>query len=223
MRAVGLRLFVLSAIVLLAACSGRTSHTAAEPLDAVRIRLIAIPDQANVLPVAMQAAGTSYWQESTGNPLVWRFAMNGAPYCSFFAELKEQGPGKTQVLTWAEPADDAAKAAVAAGGERPDYGFLCNVARIAGNETVAAAVENRAGDKQVILSKLRRNLVADPASAMRAADAAMDEAVRNAPKPLDPCEEDVASKKCEDWLSLQRVREQQRKEDAEARAREGAH
>jgi hypothetical protein len=199
-------------MILLAACSGRNSHVAAEPLNDVRRRLIAIPAQANVLPVAMQAAGTSYWQESSDNPFVWRFAMNGHPYCTFYAELKEQGPGKTQVITWTERAEEAAKAAAAAGGDRADYSYLCDVARIAGEETVAAAVGNRPADEQIVLSQLRRNLVADPASAMRSADAAMDEAIRDAPTSLDPCEEDVASKKCEDWLSLQRVREAQRRE-----------
>jgi hypothetical protein len=219
MRAVGLKLLVISSLILVAACSGRRSHTAAEPTNAVRTRLIAIPDQANVFPVAMQAAGTSYWQESSGNPLVWRFAMNGAPYCAFFAELKEQGPAKTQVITWTEPADDAAKASVAAGHDRADYSFLCNVAGIAGEETVSAVVENRAADKKVILSKLRQNLVADPASAMRAADAAMQAA---APKSIDPCDEDIASKRCEDWRTFQQVRAQQRKEEAEEKARAAA-
>lgn len=198
---------VIAAALLVAACSGRQTQVAEQPLTRVHGQLIAMPAQANAMDTAMQAAGTAYWIESGGNPIVWRFAMNGKAYCRFHAELTEKGPTSTVVATWAEQVDEASRAAVEDGRKRPDYRYLCDVARIAGEESVAAAVQNRAADKPAIVAKLRGKVASDPASAMRAADAAMDAAT---PKWEDPCAKDVASKRCQDWRSLQRVREQQR-------------
>jgi hypothetical protein len=167
---------IVAAALLLGGCSGQTSHVAEEPLAAIRARLIALPSEANAMNTALQAVGTSYWLASTENPLVWRFAKDGAIYCVFNAKLEEAGTTRTRILSWVENADEAAQAAVPAGRQRADYRFLCDVARIAGEESVRAVIENRPANNEVITAKLRQNLVQDPASAMRAADAAMEAA-----------------------------------------------
>ena len=110
----------------------------------------------------------------------------------------------------AADATEASDATVAAGGRRPDYSYLCNVARIAGDESVAATLENRAANTKAIYDRIGVNVATNPASMMRATEAAMDEAARQM-ESLDPCEEDIGSQACLDWESLQAVKEEQRR------------
>lgn len=208
MRGVGI---VALAALLAAACSGRERVTA-DPLDMVQAKLVMMPEESNAMEIAMQAMGTDFYLEPRSDELVWHFTKNGADYCRFTAKLVAAGPNRTRIITRAEDAADAADAAVAEGRKRPDYSYLCGVARIAGDESVAATLESRPANTKAIYDRIARNVARNPASMMRAAEAAMDDAAAEM-EPYDPCE-DYSSQRCRDWESLQAVREEQRREDA---------
>jgi hypothetical protein len=199
---------VLVAGSLLTACSGESQHIANEPLSAVYSKLTSMPKNADVMDLAKQAAGTDYYLQPDGGELVWHFRMNGNDYCRLVARLEENSPTTTRVTTRAEDAAEAAEAAVAKGGERPDYRYLCNVARIAGEESVTATLEGRPAQTAAIWDEIRKYVATNPMAVMGAANAAMDEAIRNA-KSEDPSKSDDPKRRA-DWESLQRVREEER-------------
>ena len=198
-----------AAMLLGAGCSGR-ERVVAEPLDMVQAKLSMMPEQADAMDLAMQMMGTDFHMEPGAEQLVWHFTKDGADYCRFTVKLVAAGPSKTRVITRAEDATEAADATVAAGGRRPDYSYLCYVARIAGDESVAATLENRAANTKAIYDRIGVNVATNPASMMRATEAAMDEAAREM-ESFDPCEEDIGSQACLDWESLQAVKEEQRR------------
>lgn len=202
------RLPILSALMVLGACSGESETAVSEPL-AVYAKLTSMPRNADVMHLAKQAAGTDYYLEPNGGELIWHFRMKGNDYCRFVADLHEDGPNATRVATRAEDAGEAADAAVAQGSERPDYRYLCHVARIAGEESVAATLAHREAQTRAVWDAIREYAAANPMAVMRTASAAMDEAARSSDWD-DPSQSDNAMRR-EDWESLQRVREEQRR------------
>jgi len=169
-------------LVLLAACSGRTERIANEPLTSVAAKLVAMPQASDATRFALQAPETSVYvapeNEPDGERLVWHFTQRGHDYCRFYAELRQDGAAKTRVRTWSEIAPDAADAIVAEGGKRPDHTYLCNMARLAGEESVTATLQGRPIDNEAMLRRIRVAVAADPLAVGRTASDAMDEAAR---------------------------------------------
>lgn len=185
-------------LILLAGCSERQSLEAEQPIWTVHAQLASMPPASDVMDVSVQAPGATYQLESAGNPLVWRFKIHGQDYCRFSVKLKEAGPNRTQVESWAEPVDDAAQAAARNLGGKPDYGYFCNIARIAGQESVAATIEGRPADGKTIQKRIARKVATDPLSVTGASAAAMDEAIRMT-RPYRPCEEAPQGDACRTW------------------------
>ena len=166
---------MVAALLLLAACSGR-ERVVAEPLDMVRAKLAMMPEEADALRLGIQNMGTDYHLEPGAETLVWHFTKDGVDYCRFTARLVAAGPSKTRVITRAEYATDAADAAVAAGRARPDYSYLCDVARIASDESVAATLEARPADTRAVFKRIGAKVAANPTGMMRSVEAALAEA-----------------------------------------------
>jgi hypothetical protein len=213
MRRVGTIVAMAAAALLAAGCSGR-ERVVAEPLDSVQAKLSMMPEQSNALQFAYHIPGSSMYLEPQADRLVWHFTKDGADYCRFSAQLIAAGPAKTRVITRAEDAPEASQAAVAAGGKPADYSYLCGVARIAGDESVAATLENRPADKLAIGKRLQGQMMTDASGFMKAVDASLDDEIRRR-EADDPCN-NPQSQRCRNQDNL-RARAQQRREDAGAR------
>ena len=169
-------------LVLLVACSGGAERVVNEPLVSVAAKLVAMPQASDATRFALQTPESSVYvapeNEPDGERVVWHFTQRGQDYCRFYAELRQEGAAKTRVRTRSEIASDAADAIVAEGGKRPDHTYLCNMARLAGEESVAATLEGRPVDNEAMLHRIRVAVAADPLAVGRTAADAMDEAAR---------------------------------------------
>jgi len=169
-------------LVALGACSEGAKRVVNEPLASVASKLVAMPQASDATRFALQTPETSVYvtpeNEPDGERLVWHFTQRGRDYCRFYAELREEGPGKTVVRTWSEKATDAADAIVAEGGRRPDHTYLCRMARLAVDESVSATLEGRPIDNQAMMQRVRATVAADPLAVGRTAADTMDEAAR---------------------------------------------
>jgi len=151
-------------------------------MASVARKLVAMPAASDATRFALQVPETSVYvapeNEPDGERMVWHFTQRGLDYCRFYAELRPEGPDKTRVRTWAEKTADAADAIVAAGGRRPDHTYLCNMARLAGEESVSATLEGRPIDNAAMMRRIRANVAANPLAVGATAADAMDEAAR---------------------------------------------
>jgi hypothetical protein len=198
MRGRMMKTFAGFCLIFLAACSKRQLLEAEQPIWTVHAQLASMPSAADVMDLSVQPPGATYNLESAGNPLVWRFKIHGKDYCRFSVKLTEVGPDRTQVETWAESLEDAAHAAAQNLGSKPDYRFFCEIARIAGQESVAATIERRSADGEAIQKRIARNVATDPLSVAGASAAAMDEVIRMK-RPYEPCAEDPQGEACRAW------------------------
>lgn len=164
-------------LVFLAACTG-AERVVNEPMASVSAKLLAMPQASDATKFALQTPETSVYVAPEGDRVVWHFTQRGRDYCRFYAELREDGASKTRVRTRSELAPDAADAIVAEGGRRPDHSYLCNMARLAGEESVAATLQGRPVDNQAMLRRVRVAVAANPLAVGRTASDAMDEAAR---------------------------------------------
>ena len=85
------------------------------------------------------------------NKVVWHFMRQSGEYGRYVAELSEAGANKTTVTTHFEdgPAD-------------PNLRFLDDIATIAGDASVAAALEGHAVDRSGVQAKIRERIASDP-------------------------------------------------------------
>ena len=169
-------------LVFLGACTGGTEQVVNEPITSVAAKLVAMPQASDATRFALQVAESAVYvapqSEPDGESLVWHFTQRGRDYCRFYAELRQDGAAKTRVRTHSELASDAADAIVAEGGKRPDHTYLCNMARLAGEESVSATLQGRPVDNEAMLRRIRVAVAANPLAVGRTAADAMDDAAR---------------------------------------------
>jgi hypothetical protein len=169
-------LFVAAMTALLAACAGGAREFDL-PLSEVQHRLTELPREANVFGLLAELPGVAHWQERDGDRLVWHFTLNGQDYARYHAELTAVGDARTRVATRFEEAEEAV---VASPGRRgSDLAFFRETARIAADESVAAALEGRAADTSRIRTRLAAHIVADPMAVARSAGEMMKEMNRD--------------------------------------------
>jgi len=150
------------ALVGLAACSGQTVRRVDEPAAIVEAKLRFPPQAADAMQVTKMMPEVAIYSENVGNVFSWRFTQRGSEYCRFIATVTPDGDKRSKVAMRAILIDDAVRAAVDAGARKPDFTFLCNVGRMAGEETVAAALEGRAADTSQVYDKLKIYVAANP-------------------------------------------------------------
>ena len=178
----------LAAMILLAACSG--GRHVDKPLNEVYVMLTSMPAEANAMALATTFPGTSHYLQPDGGRLIWHFTHQGKDYGRFVAILREDGPNATVVSTAFEQANDAELSA--------KLGFLRKMARKAGDESVAAALEGRAVDRLAFQEEMKQMVLSDPMAAQMAAietvGAEMDRLA-----PPDPCDSDdrATRERCE--------------------------
>jgi hypothetical protein len=140
---------ILGVALTLAACAPGVNKTVAYSNDLVLVMLSRMSPDADLMPMARQFPNTNYRVERTDTGVTWIFTQEGADVCRFTAKVTPRDSKSSQVSTSLED--------VSKGGER----YICNVARIVGEESVAAAVEGRAADRQKVQSQLTRYMVSD--------------------------------------------------------------
>jgi hypothetical protein len=147
------------------------SQTVEKPMAQVAMTLSSMPGDADAMSLATAMPGTSYWVEPTSNKVVWHFMRPSGEYGRYVAELSEAGSDKTRVTTHFEdgPAD-------------PNLRFLDDIATIAGDASVAAALDGRAVDRSGVQAKIRERIASDPmASQVEVIEHVADEIDRMAP------------------------------------------
>jgi hypothetical protein len=152
------QLVPLAALLLVVACGD--TRRVEQPLTDVSSMLMSLPGEADALKLATPFPGTAYYLEPQGDRLIWHFTKEGKDYGRFIAALKEDGSSATKVSTWFESADDAKGSA--------NLGFLRKIARIAGEESVHAALDHRAIDRQELRQRLISEAGKDPLGAATA-------------------------------------------------------
>jgi len=142
----------LSALALVG-CS--ETQSVDKPLADVQTMLVSLPSDANAMPLATRFPGTSYYVEPATNKVVWHFVREGTgEYARYVAELSEDGPGKTSVSTYLEdgPADS-------------NLSFLDDVAKLAGDASVAAALHGTPVDRSAVQQQIAQQMVNNPLAA----------------------------------------------------------
>jgi len=197
------RLTGLVALVLtLAACSADKSRVVNEPIDAIQARLTVLPPASDAMDVARSMPGMNVYPQPNDRVFTWRFVDNGMEFCQFVVELSEAGAGKTRVN----------HRAVEPPGAAAGYRYHCDLARFAGEETLAATLEGRPANRAALQKQFASYVIANPAAMMRAVDQSMEKKIAEDRQRLSACEQDVSSKRCEDESSLQSIRAAERRD-----------
>jgi hypothetical protein len=116
---------------------------------------------ADAMSLATKFPGTAYYLEPDGGRLIWHFQQNGKDYGRFVTTLKEDGPKATYVATSFENATDAPAA--------DNLGFLRDIAKIAGEASIAAALSGTSVDRSAVEQRILAQVSADPMAAHAAA------------------------------------------------------
>jgi hypothetical protein len=161
-----------SLALVLGACSPGLNKSVAQSSDLVLVSLSQMSPQTDVMDMAKQFPNTAYQMSQTADGVTWTFMQNGAEACRFTAKVTAKDAKSSRVTTSLE---DLSK-----GGER----YLCNVVKIVGEESVAAAVDGRLADRAKVKTQLARYLVSDFGAMTESVSKRMTEM---APPSGDPC------------------------------------
>jgi hypothetical protein len=158
-------------LVALALVGCGKSQTVDKPMAQVSMLLSSLPGDADAMSLATTVPGTSYWVEPTANKVIWHFMRPSGEYGRYVVDLSETGSDKTRISTHFEdgPAD-------------PKMRFLDDIATIAGDASVAAALQGRAVDRSGVQAKIRERIASDPVASMATTmESVADEMDRMAP------------------------------------------
>jgi hypothetical protein len=147
------------------------SQTVDKPLAEVQMTLSSLPADADAMSLATSIPGTGFWVEPLAGKVVWHFTRQSGEYGRYVAELSEDGPSKTTVTTHFEdgPADSGLK-------------FLDEIAVIAGDASVAAALQGRAVDRSGVKAQISQHIASNPMAAqVQVIETVADEMDRMAP------------------------------------------
>lgn len=175
------------AVMALALAGCGNSQTIEKPVAQVLLTLSSLPGDADAMSLATTMPGTSYWVEPGANKVVWHFMNQSGEYGRYVAELSEAGANKTTISTHFED-----------GPAAPNLRFLDDIATIAGDASVAAALEGHAVDRSGVQAKIRERIASDPvASQVEVIEHVADEMDRMAPP--DTCKTGTA-KEMNSWV-----------------------
>lgn len=163
--------FWFAPVVALALAGCGKSQTVDKPLAEVQMTLSSLPADADAMSLATSTPGTGFWVEPLPGKVVWHFTRPSGEYGRYVAELSEDGPSKTTVTTHFEdgPADLGLK-------------FLDEIAIIAGDASVAAALQGRAVDRSGVQAAISQHIANNPVAAMATTmESVADEMDRMAP------------------------------------------
>lgn len=175
------------AVMALALAGCGKSQTVDKPLAQVLVTLSSLPGDADAMSLATTMPGTSFWVEPGANKVVWHFMHQSGEYGRYVAELSEAGADRTRVSTHFED-----------GPAAPNMRFLDDIAKIAGDASVAAALEGHAVDRSGVQAKIRERIGSDPvASQVEVIEHVADEMDRMAPP--DTCKTGTP-KEMDSWV-----------------------
>lgn len=147
--------FWITLLMALAMTGCGNFQTVDKPAAQVYMTLSSLPTEADAMSLATTVPGTSYWVEPAANKVVWHFMRPNGEYGRYVVELSEAGSDRTRVRTRFEdgPAD-------------PGLRFLDEIATIAGDASVAAALQGRAVDRGAVQAAINQHIASDPMAAM---------------------------------------------------------
>lgn len=166
----------LAPLVALALAACGQSQSVDKPMAEVYSTLTSMPAEADAMPLATTFSGTAYYVEPAGdNKVVWHFTRGGGDYGRYVAELAPDGPGKTKVTTHFEN-----------GNIDSNLGFLRDIAKLASEASVRAALEGHAVDRSGVQSQISQMIASNPvASQVQVIETVSDRMDQMAPP--DPC------------------------------------
>ncbi|HKX92270.1 MAG TPA: hypothetical protein VJM15_07585 [Sphingomicrobium sp.] len=174
--------------VVVVACGEK--HSVDRPMAEVLTMLSSLPSDADAMSLATSFPGTSYWVEPTPDKVVWHFTRASGEYGRYVAKLSADGPNRTTVTTYIEES-----------GSDANLVFLRDIAKVAGDASVVAALEGRPVDRVAVQRQIQKMIGDNPVAAQMAAIQTVAEEMDRLAPP-DPCEtgnaEQRNSRVCQD-------------------------
>ncbi len=175
---------VAAAALLLAAC-GKSETRIEQPSIDVYAMLSSLPQDANALPLATSYPGSSFYLDPQPDKLVWHFTHQGIEYGRMIAEVTPDGAAATDVSYYFEDVHD--NPAV----ER--FHFLRDVARIAAEASVEAALQRRPVDLAAVQAGIDKVYANNPvANQMKMIDTISERMDEMAPPDVEESNDPVA-------------------------------
>lgn len=196
-------IFVVAiSFLALAACGQDAKLVNEPPLDVVN-RLGSMPSNADVMYLAKQVPHASFRSQTGAEGVDWTFSIGGHDICRFSAKVVEAGAGTgaSRVSTSIERL----------GEQKEDY--LCSIARITGEESVAATLEKRPANVEAVNEQLKQYLLNNMGEVQEMVSRRMDEM---APPKGDECKsgDATAQANCRKFMKM---REKEMEEQGFAR------
>jgi hypothetical protein len=119
---------------LLSGCGELFGTVVDYPHDAAVSALYAMPNSANLMHLPEHFPGTAVRSELSKAGVVWTYTAYGKDECRFTAHVKRETDASSVVWTELDQLGNG------------DRAYLCEAVRIFGEESVAAALENRPAD-----------------------------------------------------------------------------
>ena len=135
--------------VLLSGCGELFGTVVDMPRDQAAMLIYNMPNQANAMWLVEHNPGSKLRSMLTEQGVVWIATKYGKEACRFTAHVKEEADDSSVVWTDLERI-----------GEGDDQ-FLCDSLKIAGEESVAAAIEARPIDENALQAKLASAVISD--------------------------------------------------------------
>jgi hypothetical protein len=142
--------------VALVACGEK--HSVDRPMAEVLTTLSSLPSDANAMQLATSFPGTSYWVEPAADKVVWHFTRASGEYGRYVAKISADGPNRTTVTTYVEEA-----------GSDANLAFLRDIAKVAGDASVVAALEGLAVERAAVQQQIQKMIGDNPVAAQMAA------------------------------------------------------
>jgi hypothetical protein len=149
----GFRVVLLS--LALAGCGELFGRTIPQPSETITNVLYRMPGSADLMKLPERFPNTRMRVALSGSNIVWTYALAGQDACRFTAHVKASGEAMTTVWTDVEDLTER--------GE----GYLCSTVGVAGEESVAAALDGRPADNAKVEAKLAAALLGNMGSLQR--------------------------------------------------------
>ena len=141
--------------MLLGACGELFGSVVEMPRNQAAMLIYNLPRQADVMGLVEYSPGISLRSMLTNEGVVWIASKNGEDACRFTAHVKADTEAASVIWTDIKTIGQS------------DQQFLCDTLHIAGEESVAAAIEGRPANETAVQAKLANAMVSNIGSVER--------------------------------------------------------
>ena len=155
------------AAAFLSGCNWLFGQTVKQPSASVVSLLYSMPKSADVMNVPVRFPGTRMRVERDGDAISWVYSLNGKDACRFTVTVEAVGDDASTIWTKTKDISPEGQA------------YICATVTVAGEESVAAALEGRPANSAKVEAKLAAAAVGNMGSMQKTL---ADQIVEMAPK-----------------------------------------